>query len=205
LLTSYPGNVSTLGAKASTGILVDNNGNAGNVSQIGLGYTFSSTYHPVAIAAITDSGSGSTRADLHFATRSLTTDSAPETRMIIKNDGKVGIGTTSPARPLDVNGSVRLSSGSVIEFGGIVTNFITGDNSNNYLAFGTNSSERARIDSSGRLLVGTVNAPAGAPAGSVTAKGGVYLQSPSGTWFAVGVSDSGQLSATQVALVKRDV
>jgi Chaperone of endosialidase len=102
LLTSYPGNVSTLGAKASTGILVDNNGNAGNVSQIGLGYTFSSTYHPVAIAAITDSGSGSTRADLHFATRSLTTDSAPETRMIIKNDGKVGIGTNAAPGKLTV-------------------------------------------------------------------------------------------------------
>jgi hypothetical protein len=73
----------------------------------------------------------------------------------IDTSQRVGVGTTSPQRPLDVNGSVRLSSGSVIEFGGTVTNFITGDNSSNYLAFGTNSSERARIDSSGRLLVGT--------------------------------------------------
>jgi hypothetical protein len=65
--------------------------------------------------------------------------------------------------------------------------------------------ETGRLTNDGKLLVGTINAPAGAPAGSVTAKGGVYLQSPDGTWFAVGVSDSGQLSATQVALAKHDV
>lgn len=89
LLTSYAGSVSTLGAKASSGLLVENNGSSGNISQIGLGYTFGSTYHPTAIAAITDSGSGSTRADLHFATRALTTDVAPETRMVITSDGNV--------------------------------------------------------------------------------------------------------------------
>jgi hypothetical protein len=72
LLTSYAGNVSTLGAKASTGLLIENNGSVGNVSQIGLGYTFSSTNHPIAIAAVTTSGAGSTRADLVFATRDLT-------------------------------------------------------------------------------------------------------------------------------------
>jgi hypothetical protein len=186
LLTSYPGNVSTLGAKASTGILVDNNGNAGNVSQIGLGYTFSSTYHPVAIAAITDSGSGSTRADLHFATRSLTTDSAPETRMIIKNDGKVGIGTTE--MPSDTNLTVlgnfqtgfyrNVTSGNrgyVLNIGaktsggfadgGSITGVVESGDSTGYLTFGTRTggaiTEKARIDSSGRLLVGTSTAFSG--------------------------------------------
>jgi hypothetical protein len=185
LLTSYPGNVSTLGAKASTGILVDNNGSAGNISQIGLGYTFSSTYHPVAIAAITDSGSGSTRADLHFATRSLTTDSAPDTRMIIKSDGKVGIGTTGPSNTLEVAGGATsnlfavkaTSSGDAVAItarsagnGGIVSALNNAQSdyepleiNGEIIYFQTRTgagtvSERARIDSSGRLLVGTSSA-----------------------------------------------
>ena len=89
LLTSYAGNVSTLGAKTSTGLLIENNGNVGNISQIGLGYTFSSTYHPVAIAAVTNSGSGSSKADLVFAVRDATTDIAPTERLRISSDGQL--------------------------------------------------------------------------------------------------------------------
>jgi len=165
LLTSYPGNVSTLGAKASTGILVDNNGNAGNVSQIGLGYTFSSTYHPVAIAAITDSGSGSTRADLHFATRSLTTDSAPETRMIIKNDGKVGIGTTSVNTTLEVLNSsapiIRVGDGirhMELRGGSTTQNAAVGTNYGGGFDIIQNGSAAVTIDASKRVLVGTSTA-----------------------------------------------
>jgi len=76
-------------------------------------------------------------------------------RMRIDASGNVGIGTSSPARPLDVNGSMRIASGGVIEWGGTVTNFITGNNSSNYLALGTNSTERMRIDSSGNVGIGT--------------------------------------------------
>ena len=95
LLTSYAGNVSTLGAKASTGLCIENNGSVGNISQIGLGYTFSSTYHPVAIAAITDAGAGSTRANLVFAVRSVTTDAAPEERARIDSSGRLLVGTST--------------------------------------------------------------------------------------------------------------
>jgi hypothetical protein len=63
---------------------------------------------------------------------------------------RVGIGTTSPSKlnALSVGGNVTLSGGdrSII------------NNDNNALAFGTNATERARIDSSGRLLVGTSSA-----------------------------------------------
>ena len=95
LLTSYAGNVSTIGAKASSGFLVENNGNVGNISQIGLGYTFTGTYHPACIAAVTNSGSGSTRADLVFAVRNLTTDVAPTERVRIDSSGRLLVGTTT--------------------------------------------------------------------------------------------------------------
>jgi hypothetical protein len=144
--------------------------------------------------------------------------------------GKVGIGTTSVSTKLHIvsngaGGDVWVANGSgqncLLEMAGNGNTPQTNsalygqDASNNVYAgwargahpvlFGTNGTERGRWDSSGRFLVGTVNAPAGAQPGSVTAKGGVYLQSPNGTWFAVGVSDSGQLLVAQAALAKHDV
>jgi hypothetical protein len=110
LLTSYPGNVSTLGAKASTGLLIENNGSVGNVSQIGLGYTFSSTNHPIAIAAVTTSGSGSTRADLVFATRDLTTDVAPTERLRIDSSGRLLVGTSTSVE--NVGGIIQVNGGN---------------------------------------------------------------------------------------------
>ena len=179
LLTSYAGNVSTLGAKASTGLLIENNGNVGNISQIGLGYTFSSTNHPIVIAAVTTSGAGSTRADLVFATRDLTTDVAPTERMRIDSSGRVGIGAT-PSTKLHIEsngagGDVWIKNGTgqnaLLEIAGNnntlgSTSALYGqDASNNVYAgwargshpvlFGSNNSEAFRIDTSRRLLVGT--------------------------------------------------
>jgi hypothetical protein len=59
--------------------------------------------------------------------------------------GNVGIGTTSPNELLEVAGNIHLSGADRSIF----------NRSNNALTFGTNNTERARIDSSGRLLVGT--------------------------------------------------
>jgi len=76
----------------------------------------------------------------------------------------VGIGTTSPGAALDVSGNIRLSAGNPnIEFnnGGPMVYVPAG----NTLAFATGGGpsapqERARVDSSGRLLVGTSTANA---------------------------------------------
>ena len=100
-------------------------------------------------------------------------------RMRISSGGNVGIDTTSPGYKLTTNGSIGLGvasngttqlvfdgsiGGDVIGASaavqGTYTNF--GSNSNGALLFLTNSSsalsEKARIDSSGRLLVGTSTA-----------------------------------------------
>ncbi len=80
---------------------------------------------------------------------------------------RVGIGTSGPNELLEVTGNCRLSSGGAtrtlhmgpasagIEYNVNGTTFIQGRTDAYPLAFKTNSSERMRLDSSGRLLLGT--------------------------------------------------
>jgi hypothetical protein len=95
-----------------------------------------------------------------FTHPSASTGAALSESLSITHDGKVGIGTTSPAYALDVQaGDVRFkraaSDDGAIYFGSTTNNYIYGSNTGNLFTFATNGSERARIDSSGRLLVGT--------------------------------------------------
>jgi hypothetical protein len=70
----------------------------------------------------------------------------------------VDIGTTNPARALDISsGHLRLSDGYNVEWGG-GTNYVRGSNASNYLLFTTNATERMRIDSSGNVGIGTSSA-----------------------------------------------
>jgi hypothetical protein len=73
----------------------------------------------------------------------------------VNSAGNVGVGTSSPAAKLDVNGPIRLPDGNEIGFGSANTTFWIGDSTNSWHRFFTSGSERARIDSSGNLLVGT--------------------------------------------------
>jgi len=93
-------------------------------------------------------------------------------RVRVTAAGEVGIGTTSPNQPLEVNGTIRGGSYQFSDSGTSVASYIGFSNSNGptaefwgsasansgSLLIKTAGTERARIDSSGRLLVGTSSA-----------------------------------------------
>ena len=129
---------------------------------------------------------------LSFETSPGTT--VPVERMRITSAGNVGIGTQSPGSTLDVNGDCAVAntkayqvkdsggttryamymSGSLSPSAG--NDLFIGNTLANSLILYTNSTERARIDSSGRLLVGTSSSSAEAKfivQGGATASGGV--------------------------------
>jgi hypothetical protein len=82
------------------------------------------------------------------AANTIAVSTAGVERLRIDSTGRVGIGTTSPNESLEVAGNIHVSGADRSIF----------NRSNNALTFGTNNAERARIDSSGRLLVGTSTA-----------------------------------------------
>ena len=97
--------------------------------------------------------------------------SAPATALNIDSSGRVGIGTTSPGELLHLNGASAAlqiqdsgatnSIGKIINSSGILYVQSQNNTSHGQIAFRTSDGsaiERARIDSSGRLLVGTSTA-----------------------------------------------
>jgi hypothetical protein len=73
-------------------------------------------------------------------------------RMRVDASGNVGIGTSSPARLLDVNGAARIASGVYMNNG---SGAFVWQEANAALEFATNNTERMRITSAGNVGIGT--------------------------------------------------
>jgi hypothetical protein len=87
--------------------------------------------------------------------------------VVTDSSGNVGIGTSSPANTLHVDGTLKIegsigtistdSQGLTLDLNRAGTTGITNNNASGILTFGTATSERMRIDSSGNVGIGTTS------------------------------------------------
>jgi len=134
-------------------------------------------------------------------------DNAAATAVTIDASGRVGIGTSSPASPLHIYATtypeIRLtntttgstaSDGVSIQVAGTTKHLYIWNHETSDTIFGTNNTERMRIDASGNLLVGTTSQLGAVTARAVFSSGsnllalqagngnvGAYMTNASGT------------------------
>jgi hypothetical protein len=136
----------------------------GRYVNLNFGYDTGATNAPASIGFTYTAQTGNGAGSLQFGTRSVTTDTAPDVRMTITSAGNVGIGTTSPSVKFEVNGDI-LSAGRGTSFGYKLPDCrVFNPSSGGIFAIDDYTTERLRIDGSGRLLVGTSSAVTGANA-----------------------------------------
>jgi len=143
--TSSPGSLLTLGT--ATPILEFNDSDSATNNKR---WMFATGATSLTISARTDAGAGGgnffnfNRSNQQIQSFQGFQNGVPWFH-VDNSTARLGIGTTSPNESLEVAGNIHVSGADRSIF----------NRSNNALAFGTNNTERARIDSAGRLLVGT--------------------------------------------------
>ena len=218
-LEVYDGNIQqyNLNASGGTGLILQNyaDGGGGNTTP----YSFiRAKSNPIRNAGEIrfgrDSAYGSAaEADSHMSFWTALNDTNIE-RLRITSDGKVGIGAPAPAKTLEVKGDVRIynatdTNSAILD----ITADSTGSNGVNLtstyfgsggfgpIRFTTSDTERLRIDSSGRLLLGTSTAVKNADrlSGNKIALVGTGLNYPSTiiTSYATASADAGPIIEMQ--------
>lgn len=124
-----------------------------------------------------------TSGELHFYTK---TASSLMDRMVIDQNGNIGIGTTSPGSKLEVSGNIfTTSQNNYIQFGTSASTapYVAGDVSGN-LSLGTQNTSKLLVSASGNVAIGT-STPAAklhiySPAGNGAVRGLLVDASVSG-------------------------
>ena len=100
-----PDDIATSFSKAACYLHLGNNESTlSGIYPLGFGFTSADRTHvPAYIAYITEDAAGAENGPLVFATRDVTTDTAPSERMRIQNNGRLGLGMTAPAGRLHVS------------------------------------------------------------------------------------------------------
>lgn len=164
------------------------------------------TYKSTGIGGLYSIGGGGNAHTWYYAASGTAGTTATLTQpMTLDASGNLGIGTTSPAAKLEVNGNIKI--------GGTTGNNVLYTTSSGELQIQSNtgpivfyrnngSNESARIDSSGNLLVGTTSTTnSGRLTGRISgADGNFSIEASSGTLYSKSVYDSTTAAGASVSI-----
>lgn len=116
-MTTYNVYTGPAGAVSGATLSLASDGSANSDSTIAFGKQVAGAYSPAYMRFVTNDPTSYTKGYLAFGTRSVTSDTAPTEALRIDTTGNVGIGISTPAEKLDLNGNIRVT-GAILGQGG---------------------------------------------------------------------------------------